>query len=274
MEKVTKTLLGNYKNIYTLNGYTLPSDKQNFFKYMPYDRLMTSIENKDFVFVSPRTWRDPFERIYFNTDCSKHGYTTENIYCLCVTEKSTTNEEAAWNTYTGQTKGVKISIDYKVLFQLLDNYAQEKDCNIYIGRVIYDFEKRLIETIYKNQYYKEIFCPSQMSTEHYLSLLLLKRKSFSYENEIRIFIVQNKKPCTSIDENLLHIPCDYANLRIISQVMLSPYEPINKNDANAQMIQDTNVTDSNNYIYKIKQKLSCRIVQCRLYEGIKNIKSV
>ncbi|MBP3355944.1 MAG: hypothetical protein J6K95_02100 [Rikenellaceae bacterium] len=65
-----------------------------------------------------------------------------------------------------------------------------------------------------------------MNREHYLSLMLLKRKSFQYENEVRIFLVKDK---IKFDNGLLKIHCNYTTEGLVSNVMLSPYPPIRAN---------------------------------------------
>ena len=44
-----------------LNGYSFPKGKKTIFKYMPIDRFIESVDNRELVFVSPEMWYDPFE---------------------------------------------------------------------------------------------------------------------------------------------------------------------------------------------------------------------
>ena len=74
-----------------------------------------------------------------------------------------------------------------------------------------------------SKYYNDYF-PAVMTREHYLSLMLLKRKAFKYENEVRIFLVKKK-----ISEKLLKVKCNYKATKIVSNVMLSPYPPVREN---------------------------------------------
>ena len=59
--KIKSELYQDYKHIYMLNGLTL-SDDYPLYKYMPYNRLVSSVNNNELVFVSPKAWIDPFER--------------------------------------------------------------------------------------------------------------------------------------------------------------------------------------------------------------------
>lgn len=144
------------------------------------------------MFVSPEAWYDPFEQLYYGIDCSAKGYATEDIACMCVSEKSSTNEDACWRVYAGSnSKTVRISLKQDKLLQLLEDYANKNSYEVYIGKVNYEFEKQEIKNLHNpsSKHYAKFF-PTQMKREHYLSLMLLKRKSFQYENEVRIFLVK------------------------------------------------------------------------------------
>ena len=119
-------LYSDYKHIYMLNGLTL-SDDYPLYKYMPYNRLVSSVNNSELVFVSPETWIDPFERRFWKTDYRKryNGFTQPEIACMCLTTKSSTNEEASWKMYANsQEKALRISFTKKSFFDILEKYAQ------------------------------------------------------------------------------------------------------------------------------------------------------
>lgn len=90
---IKATKIVGYNHIIALNGFTLPKDRSSFFKYMPFSRLKKNIEDKKLVFVTPSKWIDPFEILFYKTDFKAHHYQRENITCMCLTSKSTTNEE-------------------------------------------------------------------------------------------------------------------------------------------------------------------------------------
>ena len=260
-------LVPGYHHIHMLNGYAFPKEKSTIFKYMALDRFVQSVDNGVLVFVSPETWYDPFEQLYFGIDCSSRGYTNEDIACMCVSEKSSTNEDASWKVYAGSNnKSVRISYEQDKLLQLLEDYAERNGFEVYIGKVDYSFEKRKIESLHlmSSPHYKDYF-PDLMTREHYLSLMLLKRMAFSYENEVRLFMVKNKIPFDS--NNLLKISCDYRGLGIISNVMLSPYPPVRDKDKQACMDREKkNKTESDKIKKKLNSKLNCRIQQSQLYK--------
>ena len=124
-----------YHHINMLNGYAFPKDKSTVFKYMPLDRLVQSVDKGVLVFVSPETWYDPFEQLYYGIDCTSKGYATEDIACMCVSEKSSTNEDASWRVYAGtNNKTVRISLEQDKLLQLLDGYAEFNGFEVYMTK--------------------------------------------------------------------------------------------------------------------------------------------
>ncbi|MBQ7518565.1 MAG: DUF2971 domain-containing protein [Bacteroidales bacterium] len=260
----TSIQLVGYKHIHMLNGYSLPKDKSTVFKYMPLDRFVNSVDNKELVFVSPETWYDPFEQLYYDINCSSRGYHTEDIVCMCVSEKSSTNEDACWRVYAGTNgKTVRLSIEKDILLQLLDEYSDREGFEVYIGKVNYMFEKKDIKGLHDTSslHYCEFF-PETMKVEHYLSLMLLKRSAFSYENEVRLFLVRDL-----ISERLLKIPCDYKANKVVSNVMLSPYPPVRETgDLAFKVREKLNKEESDEIKTVLKDKVGCRIQQSLLYK--------
>ena len=268
----TSTLLSGHEHIHMLNNYSFPTNKTTVFKYMPLGRFVESVENKVLVFVSPEKWYDPFEQLYYGIDCSANGYHTEDIACMCVSEKSSTNEDASWRVYSeANSKTVRISIEQDNLLQLLDDYATAQGYEVYIGKVNYSFEKQAIRNLHKvsSPHYNDYF-PAIMKVEHYLSLMLLKRAAFKYENEVRIFLVKN-----SITEKLLKIPCDYKATGLVSNVTLSPYPPVREtSDLAYQVRERINKIESEQIKSVLKNKVGCRIQQSQLYKVCQRVRNV
>ena len=91
---------------------------------------------------------------------------------MCVSEKSSTNEEASWRVYSeSNDKAVRISFDYDKLLQLLEEYASNNGFEVYIGKVDYSLKKEEIENIYKQKsdYHLKYF-PLNMTIENYRNL--------------------------------------------------------------------------------------------------------
>ena len=118
-----------------------------------------------------------------------------------------------------------------------------------------------------------MFFPDKMKREHYLSVMLLKRKAFSYENEVRIFLV---KDVIIFDKNkLVKIPCNYKAKQLISNVVLSPYPPVREqNDIAYKVRHRINKIESDEIKMVLNSKLGCRILQSVLYKVYPKVKAI
>lgn len=250
-----------YDNVFLLNGLQLSEDKP-FYKYMCYDRLTNSIKAKELVFVSPVTWLDPFERRFWKTSFEKYNYQQPEIACMCVTNKSTTNEEAAWKMYAdNKEKALRISFNRNTLLRVLDEYAKDNDCKIYIGEVIYTYNRKQIIDLH-NQVNPFFPNSSEFTDCHYLTLMCIKRKAFAFENEIRIFIV--KRTLNWIG-NLLKIPVAINNT-LIPRIVIGPLPPFGYNDPRQEIYKEMQKTESVTYKRQLRTLIpNCDIIQSQLY---------
>ena len=102
--------------------------------------------------------------------------------------------------------------------------------------------------------------------------MLLKRKAFQYENEVRIFLVKDK---ITFSNNLLEIDCDYRARGLVSNVMLSPYSPVRpKGDMAYKVREKINNIESDQIKKELNELLGCRIQQSLLYKVYPKIKKV
>ena len=115
-----------------------------------------------------------------------------------------------------------LSINRGLFLDMLDDYADEIGCEVYIGKAQYGFEKKEIMNLYDSRSpYHVLFFPAAMERKHYLSVMTLKRSAFEYENEFRVFLVKDKIPFDN--KHLVKIHCDYKLSGLITDVVLSPY---------------------------------------------------
>ena len=278
LSSIDESIIEPYQHIHQLNGYTLPKargkEPVTIFKYMPLDRFISNLEKGVFVFVSPALWKDPFERMYHNVDCSAHGYRTEEIACLCVSEKSSTNEEASWKVYSvNGEKVVRLSIDLYLLLGMLDDFAKKNHCEVYIGKAQYGYEKKEIMNLYKpGSSHFGLFFPPVMERKHYLSVMTLKRSAFEYENELRVFLVGDNIP---FDKKLVEINCDYESSKLVKDIVLCPYPvlPTDK-DLVHSVRAKMNRLESDELKKTLKKLVGCRVRQSRLYESGKRVEKI
>lgn len=274
LKTITERHLFPYQRIHLLNGFSFRKDRSVFYKYMPLDRFKRSVKDGVFVFVSPDLWQDPFERMYFNVDCSAHGYQTEDIACLCVSEKSSTNEDASWRVYAGNgEKVVRLSVNRTLFLDMMDDYAIKNEYEVYIGKAQYGYEKREIMNLYKPASPgHDLFFPAKMERKHYLSVMTLKRSAFEYENEFRVFLVKDRIPYEG--PGLVKVPCDYKLSGLITDIVLSPYPALPRDPSLANPIREHNEKDSDKQKRILGKLVGCPVRQSRLYESGKKIVKV
>lgn len=146
-------------------------------------------------FSRPSKWKDPTERVFYEAKISPKGIIdATRVYACCISMNKLS--EAAWITYQyGTNEGcVKFSIYFDRFIQQIEDWANENGYSFYYGKVIYD-EWKVLKKIGDRdfKYNKEIFVPNARPMETFLRTLLLKRKAFEYENEIRLFLVNNNE---------------------------------------------------------------------------------
>lgn len=223
----TSKKIKGLENVFALNGFSdglSTLGRKDIYKYMKIDYFKDGIDKKEFVFVSPEEWFDKYERRFLFTKFDNPKYEQKKMRCACFTSDRYWGEEAGWKSYGFGSDGkvVRFKVKFDVLLKFLNEYATKVKAKIYIGEAMYGLAVKEINEIHKIQspYYK-VFFPRDFKDENYLSLMLLKRKAFSYENEIRIFIYYDTVETSSTKRPLLEkVPVNYED--IISEIYISP----------------------------------------------------
>ena len=175
------------------NGqYSISNEKEmrysKVYKYMTLEAFLTSLYCGTWRFFEPSKWNDRFEQRFY---CANYTIptaigNTPQLFATCVTRER--NSEAAWKVYSnGQGLGARC-------LQLeLDIVELRKQ----LRATAYQFEEKLIEYVPENvildlhkkrkPYYKKYF--TSFTLESYLRLLSLKRDAYTYEKELRLFII-------------------------------------------------------------------------------------
>lgn len=173
-------------------------DKYNgslvIYKNMPLNNALKILIHKELWFANPSEWHDPYEKKFIESKYNENGRNQDfqlkgKIFCTCLTQTATS--EAHWNQYSGGKIGVQFQIDRKKLLDVLNSKC--KKYHVYIGKVMYLSTKEIEDVdICKSKYIKEIKYLGDKN-EKWVRLLLLKRKAFEYENEIRIILIEKSK---------------------------------------------------------------------------------
>lgn len=204
----------SYQNSYTLIDDNHPKRRiKNLFKYMDLETTLKCLKYKNLRFVQPSEWPDRYERHFYDADYSNltnDSNVTPKLWACCFTTNKIS--EASWNTYRYGKQGlgnkcVKFQISRSKLRNILRK-DKRVQC-IYEGFMNYSISDYDIQNLHKKSspLYKLIFS-LPFSVEKYLSLLLIKRSAFNYENEFRFLITTHDNP----EEKIIFIHIEWSKL--------------------------------------------------------------
>lgn len=178
------------------------------FKYMTLDALILSLSSKSWRFWEPTKWEDQFERRFYCAKyCPPHqSHSAPKLYATCVTREA--YSKAAWKVYSNgaglKTHCAQLELDVKSLREQL----RKTDFQYYERSVKYMLESEILN-LHKQSSpsYKLYFNP--FTKNHFLDLLSIKRKAFSYENEVRLFAVPQ-----DFSERSIRAKCESKDFKI------------------------------------------------------------
>lgn len=226
---------------------------KTMYKYMNLETALLCIEQGSIRFSEPDVWRDSFESRFYTADFQniKHCPATDTpkLYACCFTYKKVS--EAAWTTYNAEKKGlgskcIQLVLNVEQFRNELIKSLSNQDC-IYEGRIDYSLGDSVIQKLHTSSspFYAEIH--NRFNLETFLSLMLLKRSSFSHEQELRIFIKKNgdiKKNKSSYDIPInwnnvigkIYLAEDFSNMEMKLFIDMCKVKGINPNIISKQSI--------------------------------------
>lgn len=224
-------------------------------KYQPLARIIEAVEKKNFCFVSPEKWLDPFELLFYKQVKLDND---KNIHECCFACNDIENEEGFWNIWSIDASDTIVRVTYnieKLLKSLEENSVNEQ---FYLAGMEYCSRYDILKT-------KDTLENRSYSIEEYLNLLCLKREAYKYENELRLFVVNEKSNSNHTVINNI----DYSN-GIITEITLPPAKPLgNSHPARAlfKCMQDVHNLQTKNKLEELinGKKLNCKITQSALY---------
>lgn len=212
----------------------------HLYKYMDLESALlsirsTSTKKSSLRFVEPTSWDDQYEGRFYNAIYKSQNKKldasiTPFLYACCFTTKR--DNEAAWVLYPHNRTGlasrcVEFTLNRSKLRQQLVENTQNS--HLYIGAVEY-LNKEIIDCVHlpyidnnsqPNPNYNKYF--NNFNLISYIQLLLLKRTTFSHENEVRVLIIPqggtNTKTHRNSDGNFskdkpqcMYINIDWVNI--------------------------------------------------------------
>ncbi len=237
-----------------------------FHRYFPLSRLEEMLNDKQLAFVYPKLWNDPYETLYLETDFSPvSNYKQPKIFCLCA-RSTDDNEEASWKVYSdGREPLIRVRFHVVELLQQIHDFASKNDCNLYYSQISYAHDYDEIKQInIKDDLRKEFL--KDFDEEKYIKLMSLKRPSFGYEKEVRLFIVPKKRKWFLLkqkqplfEKEILKIPIEY---NVFERFTLNPLE----------RIREENEMKLYSLIKKAQYESLSEIVECFITSKVPHIK--
>lgn len=215
----------NFKQKCILN---FPQDidmKQSVYRVFPINRLLQLFKEKKNTLVKPSMWDDPFENVLLQQQAkTKEGIPVsfrpvrEQFYGQCWTlnqEKT----DALWRIYSPNKDGVRVKT---TLQKLWDSFYNEEVVSAYlsyfIGKIEYAEETEIKKFFENSDNVKAMLFPDP-SGKTLVQSLLIKRKEFEHENEVRL-IYRTKDTSHNTGNNIFQYPFNPNS--IIDELLFDP----------------------------------------------------
>jgi len=193
------------------------------------ERFYQILDNKKIAFVKPEKWEDPLENIIFNAKIIKDGKpyqhpAKDSIFAQCWTYDG--DSYGIWKIYTTKANNAGITkrhmgIRLTTKLNWLKHLTKKNEGEFYYGLVNY-LPKYKLDMMPKDASIIKALKKEQANKEH-LKTLLIKRKSYTFENEVRLFYIKsaNRQPNKPNFLQFLNI----EPLQFISSVRFDPGMP-------------------------------------------------
>lgn len=181
---------------------------KSVYRYLPLVQLLGVLETGSLPLVNPQAWPDKCEAGWidnlFGADTQLDGM---KVRATCFTRES--YSEALWHVYARMQPVVRIRLNFIGLVEACAAYKKTKG-KFYIGDVRYR------ESTQMKAAFREASSDPFMGPNEAASLLLIKRKAFSYEREMRVVFTTSDQV-----DDVVALPLKAKDL--VKQVLVSPY---------------------------------------------------
>lgn len=246
-------------------------DKRTVYKYIDRRKFIEYVKklNDGFTicFQEPSQWTDPYESRFYEADYSSlnninflDGHRKMYACCFAMHIES----EPSWKMYVDDNNNnddrkicIQLKINFKALLDYLNYYIKEKLEGNYMlvaGSVTYK-EKSEINKLHrpdKNGNLNSLYFKNFSFTK-YLKLLMIKRKAYIYEDEIRLFLIPTKDEVIK-DRIIIQIPAECPPSvkakdkwgKIIDMLYLDPNSKDEELDSYIKQFENVNIGIDNN----------------------------
>jgi len=178
------------------------------------ERFYKILDNKELVFVKPLKWTDPLENLIFNAKILKNGRefhhpSKEKIFGQCWSYEG--DSYALWQVYTTKkddngifTRHLGVRITTRL--DRLNMLGGLNNGTFYYGLVKY-LSKTDIEKLPKDPNIIRAISSLEISEDH-LRTILVKRKSYSYEKEVRFITIPVNEMVDKDEKDICRVKID------------------------------------------------------------------
>jgi len=187
---------------------------EDLYRIMKWSSFIDDLKNKKLTFRRISSWEDPFENFILKSKVfyrGKYGKISDTFFGSCWSLKS--DCDGLWRSLKSNKRNcvVKVKTNAKKLFTSIYNINDRShDRSYFIGKIRY-LSEISIANIFKKTYNINDLDDGFL----FVTQLYIKRKQFSYEQEIRVII--NK----DISDDIITIPID-PNI-IFDEIELDPF---------------------------------------------------
>lgn len=235
---------------------------QNIYRIISYDRFIELFKTKKNALVKPKLWEDTFENFTLKSKLKYPGNTEieldthERLYGQCWTTSKAS--DAMWRIYSPDKKGIRIRTTIDNLFTSLSiALTESRMTEPCVGRVKYRSEEKILDKA-RNAFSSD----GRMTFGSLFNSILIKRKAFKHENEIRLLYLDWGYDLPKSD--IFRYEIDPHKL--ITQVMIDPR--ISYDDF--KLIKE-DITKKTDYRGDIKRSLLYRLPESLTIELDQNI---
>jgi hypothetical protein len=191
---------------------------KKIYRVLSLERLQELFVTGENTFVKPSKWEDTFENFILKSkvrlrtgDIVEYNY-FDRMYGQCWTLHKAS--DAMWRIYSSDKQGLRIRTTIRKLIDSLTGaHSSLVDVRCAVGKVEYLRQDELMAVANKT------FDDSGIATEDIFRSLLLKRKAFIHEKEVRALYMELDDDSFS-DRALYKYEVDPQNF--VSQIMIDP----------------------------------------------------
>ncbi|MEN8890464.1 MAG: hypothetical protein ABF239_03955 [Wenyingzhuangia sp.] len=223
-EKRQKGLNDNdYKDEYLeINSVDLDLN-ENIYRIFNYEYFLNDLKDNMLTLVHPHKWQDPYENFFLNADGIRDDgleISFENVknsfYSQCWSLKEEC--DGLWRNYKGINEfAIQVKTNAKKLFSsIYDINNTFHYLSFFIGKVDY-----LDNDEFAHYFDEKVDFNNFQSGMEFATTLLVKRKPFAYEEEIRIIVKRESDTQHDNTNDIFRIPSNLND--VIEEIVFDPW---------------------------------------------------